>query len=76
MHRSSSCVVKPYPDLISIVVVPNEIASLRSFSTLCESASSDAARVAETVVAIPDAEYFSPRARAANSALRSPAKIK
>ena len=76
IERDSSAAVSPYPDLISIVVVPEERASFNRRWALWARSESDAARVAPTVEAIPPAVYFSPRDRAENSSALSPAKIR
>jgi hypothetical protein len=52
-ERASSATVSPYPDLISIVVVPCRSASRTRRPTVARSSSSLAARVAATVVRMP-----------------------
>src|SRR3974390_3039365 len=59
-----------------MVVVPDRRASATRRPVLLRSTSSEAARVALTVVRMPPAEYFCPDIRAANSAVRSPAKTR
>ena len=74
--RASSGTVSPYPDLHSNVVVPWRSISVASRRRLARSAASEAARVASTVPRMPPARYGRPAIRAANSALRSPAKTR
>ena len=74
--RASSGTVSPYPDLHSNVVVPWRSISAASRRRFARSTASGAARVASTVTRMPPARYGRPAIRAANSALRSPAKTR
>ena len=75
--RSSSATVSPYPDLISIVVVPCRSASAVSRRDVgAQRRRRSAARVAATVVRMPPPVYGAPAIRAANSAARSPANTR
>ena len=74
--RASSGTVSPYPDLHSNVVVPWRSISPASRRRFARSTASEASRVAATVPWMPPARYGRPAIRAANSALRSPAKTR
>ena len=54
-RRASDSVVSPYPDLISIVVIPARVASARRADTMRSSSSSLTAAVAATVSRMPPA---------------------
>ena len=60
----------------SIVVIPAARASPSRRAASARSTSSGAARVAAIVTLMPPASYGAPAIRAANSAARSPAKLR